>query len=97
MSAQFTPGPWFIGTDLSSGQSAICGDGDSVVAILPDGLVGCTFKVGDAQLLANAPKMRDALSRVARLNPDADEIGPGMLKTIVAEARDALSEVEAWA
>jgi len=36
------------------------------------------------------PEIRRALSRVANLNPDADCIGTGMLRTIVAEARIAL-------
>lgn len=34
--------------------------------------------------------MEAALRRVANLNPDAGEIGAGMLKTIVDEARKAL-------
>jgi len=32
-----------------------------------------------------------AAERVARLNPDAEEIGAGMLRTIINEARDALA------
>ena len=38
-----------------------------------------------------AIRMEAALLRVARLNPDAGEIGAGMLRTIVSEARNALS------
>lgn len=35
-------------------------------------------------------RMEAALRRVAKLNPNAGEIGAGMLKTIVEEARKAL-------
>lgn len=38
--------------------------------------------------------MRQALRRVARLNPDAGEIGDGMLHTIVAEAKEALQSAD---
>jgi len=49
----------------------------------------------------NARKAKAALKRVANLNPDAGTIGDGMLRTIVQEARDALSGqgppgIEAW-
>lgn len=37
--------------------------------------------------------VRQALKRVAGLNPDAGEIGPGMLRTIVQEANAALIEL----
>lgn len=39
-----------------------------------------------------SPEARKALERVARLNPDAGEIGAGMLRTIVEEAQHALAE-----
>jgi hypothetical protein len=43
------------------------------------------------RLRRRAIRMEAALLRVARLNPDAGEIGAGMLRTIVSEARNALS------
>ena len=36
-------------------------------------------------------RMATALERVANLNEDAGEIGEGMLRTIVADAKDALA------
>ena len=36
-------------------------------------------------------RMAAALERVANLNEDAGEIGDGMLRTIVADAKDALA------
>ena len=41
-------------------------------------------------LRSHAAEMTRALERVANLNPNAGEIGDGMLKTIVEEARKAL-------
>lgn len=50
---------------------------------------GITYRFGMTDTLVRFPEY-EALHRVANLNPDAGEIGPGMLKTIVAEARDVL-------
>lgn len=38
-------------------------------------------------------KVEQVLKRVSGLNPDAGEIGPGMLRTIVQEATEALVEL----
>lgn len=50
-----------------------------------------TSAIAYNRLRRRAIRMEAALLRVARLNPDAGEIGAGMLRTIVSEARNALS------
>lgn len=56
-----TPGPWFCGRALRGGQECIIGDGDSVVAFMPDRTIGCSFIREDAILIAAAPKLLEAL------------------------------------
>lgn len=40
------------------------------------------------------PKVNALVQRISRLNPNAGEIGAGMLNTIVDQARDIMEEIE---
>lgn len=61
---QHTKGPWKVGHALSNGQACIVGDGDSVVALMPDATMGCTFNAHDARLIASALRMLSALQSI---------------------------------
>lgn len=62
-----TKGPWFCGRALRGGQECIIGDGDSVVAFMPDRTIGCSFIREDALLIAAAPMLLEALKPIAAL------------------------------
>lgn len=60
-----TRAPWKVGRALSNGQECIVGDGDTVVALMPDATTGCTFKPDDARLIAASPVMAAYLQELA--------------------------------
>lgn len=58
---------------------------DQVIAEIP------SRDMDVARLLAAAPALRDLAEAVARLNPDAGEIGAGMLAQLVDQARHCIT------
>lgn len=69
---------------VESGSNPVADIYASGVACVPH-----TEVVKRARLIAAAPEMFDLVNRVAELNPDAGEIGAGMLVQLVTEARAA--------
>lgn len=59
----FTPGNWTVGRSEYNGQECIVGDGDSVVALMPDATMGCSFNADDARLMAAAKLMLREMKR----------------------------------
>lgn len=99
-----TPGPW-IGTKAGPTMEGYC-QGDAVASIEHNTLVaGCFSDVkggpvvaeANARLIAAAPELLEALTRISRLSPPPNLSGvdhPAIAREILAIARAAIAKAE---
>lgn len=88
---KFTPGPWHV---IKKGNAV--GYANYEVAWSDDNelVADVIYEKANAHLIAAAPDLYAACEKVAHLNPDAGEVGEGMLRQIVELARYALLKAE---
>lgn len=87
-----TPGPWKVDPcwDILGNTD----DGNGMVCQITTDAVPRAEAEANARLIASAPELADLCEMVARLNPDAGEIGAGMLASIVEKARNIMAQIE---
>ena len=92
-----TKAPWYKG---SLGNGVVFGSNHVPIANIIRDPAGRKPKHIHAEIRANAnlirtaPEMYDVLDQVANLNPDAGEIGDGMLRHLIEQAQNAIAKAE---
>lgn len=90
-----TPGPWEHA--ISGTAWSITADADPVyiaVVEMPGRMSKYAMCEANARLIATSPELLELANRVASLNPDAGEIGPGMLAQLVSDARRIVAKTK---
>jgi hypothetical protein len=82
-----TKGPWHRNIKPATKYSVVfAGRNTHVARVIVDGLTPDEVEA-NINLIAAAPELLELAQRVANLSPYADEIGAGMLRQLVDQAR----------
>lgn len=89
-----TPGPWTDSRASDSQHNIDAADNTPVATAWRLESWPNTALEANARLIATSPELLELANRVASLNPDVGEIGPGMLAQLVSDARRIVAKTK---